>query len=241
MNDLSLNELNTAAQFYKPIPYDLRYSVAMSEQEFNNYKTNTGHTYYLYLHNLVKLLKPNHILELGTSIGRSALFMLTGLDYELKRLKSYPIGHLKSNNNAKEVMEIIPELMLKEMNRKLTTIEMGSFLRGDLVAFSDDNRLNIVYGSTIDPDVYEPLNLKDIDFLYMDTEHSYECISKEWSIYKNFLKDGAIVVMDDITLNEEMIKFWNSLNYEKLNTGIDIHFSGFGIFKYKNNLDLKLN
>ncbi len=232
MNNLSLNELNIAAQFYKPIPYDPRYSVAMSEQEFNNYKTNVGHTYYLYLYNLVKILKPNNILELGTSIGRSALFMLTALDFETQKLKNYPIGHLKSNNNAKEVIEIIPELILKESKRKLTTIEMGSFLRGDLAAFSDDNRLNIIYGNTTDPSTYEPLNLKDIDFLYMDTEHSYECISKEWSIYKNFLKDGALVVMDDISLNNGMIKFWNELFYNKLDTGKDIHFSGFGIFEY---------
>lgn len=192
-----LNELHEATKNYTDISYFPSLVDIIPEDQYQNMKSNNGCNYYFYLHNLVKILKPKHVVELGTSIGRSAHFMMTALQ---------------------------PDSIL-------TTIEMGSFLRVDLKPFEYDKRLNIVYGSDIDPAVYAPLNLKDIDFLFIDTLHDKAHVEIEWSIYKEFLAPGALVVMDDINLNEGMIEFWNNLPYEKVNTGSDIHFSGFGIFK----------
>lgn len=194
-----LRELHMLALDYSQIKYDHRYSAAMDEGQFNNLKTNIGCNYYLYLYNLVKLYKPSNIVELGTSIGRSAMFMMTAL----------------------------------QKSSKLTTIEISSFMRTDLTHFIDDSRLTIVYGSDIDPATYDELDLDNIDFLFIDAMHSYEHVNIEWSIYKRFLTNGALVVMDDIHLNDGMSKFWNDLEYDKIDTGKSIHFSGFGIFIFE--------
>jgi predicted O-methyltransferase YrrM len=57
-------------------PYDSRLAPAMDETEYIRYQDNPGHMYYLLLMKLVRYLKPKKVLELGTSIGRSALFMM---------------------------------------------------------------------------------------------------------------------------------------------------------------------
>jgi predicted O-methyltransferase YrrM len=197
---VNLSDLHTQALDFTQIIFDKRLSHIMTEEQFGAYKTNVGHEYYLILYRLIELLKPKEVLELGTSIGRSSLFMMCALPPD----------------------------------SKLTTVEKGSYQRVDLKPFFDDPRLKIVYGDDTDKEVYEqftPVHFKTIDFLFIDTEHNEEQLQKEWNIYKEFLVDGAIVVMDDIYLNEGMRKFWDKLLYEKIACPLSIHFSGFGILK----------
>lgn len=181
-----------------PTPeYDERLGVAMNRQQYDAYQTNKGHTYYLFLNKLVRRLKPKKILELGTSIGRSGLFMMTAL----------------------------PEAS------KLVTVDIGSFLRTDLTGFAYDDRLKIVFGNDLEDGVFNEIG-NGFDMMFSDSEHSYEHVVVEWEKYRHTLTDGAIVVMDDIRLNDGMSKFWDSLPYEKIDTGVDLHFSGFGLFRY---------
>jgi predicted O-methyltransferase YrrM len=94
-----------------------------------------------------------------------------------------------------------------------------------------DPRLRLVFGNDLDLSIYRDVIPNNIDFLFMDTDHSYQQISREWLIYQYLLKDGAIVVMDDIRLND-MYKFWEELPYEKLEITDDAHWSGFGVFVF---------
>jgi predicted O-methyltransferase YrrM len=195
---MTLVELHAIARDYSGIKFDPRINIAMNEGEFEAMRSNNGCNYYFYLRNLVSQLRPRNVLELGTSIGRSGLFMMLALPPE----------------------------------SKFTTIEMGSWMRGDLAPFFDDNRLRIVYGSDVDNAVYSPLELKDVDLLFIDTVHEIEHVKKEWSIYSKVLSPGALVVMDDIHLNDGMSTFWDSIPYEKMDVGLDVHLSGFGMFRF---------
>lgn len=179
-------------------PYDPRLGVAMTEEQYIQYEQNYGHTYYLFLNKLVRRLKPKKILELGTSIGRSALFMMTAL----------------------------PD------TSSLVTVDIGSFLRSDLFGFSHDPRLKIIFGDDLDDMVFAQVGA-GFDFLFIDSEHSQEHAVKEWQKYHPLLEDGAIVAMDDIRLNSGMSEFWDSLPFEKVETGDKLHFSGFGLFRYR--------
>jgi hypothetical protein len=50
-------------------------------------------------------------------------------------------------------------------------------------------------------------------------------------IYKDLCKDGALIVLDDIRMND-MYGFWEELAYPKLEITADCHESGFGVFLY---------
>jgi len=67
--------------------------------------------------------------------------------------------------------------------------------------------------------------------LFIDTDHTFNQISAEWKIYKNLCNPGAIVILDDIRMND-MLDFWKSLPYPKLEITKKCHFSGFGFFLY---------
>lgn len=178
------------------LPYDPAMAAAFSAAEYTSYPTNTSTAYYPFLAKLVNYLKPTNILELGTSRGRSALFMMSALQ---------PGG-------------------------RLTTVDVGSYLRSDLAAYAWDDRLRIVYGDDRSAEVVAAVP-DEIDLLYIDTEHSFGQVAAEWAIYSKKLIDGAIVVVDDISLNDGMRQFWESLPYEKAECAV--HHSGFGVFRFR--------
>jgi predicted O-methyltransferase YrrM len=179
-------------------PYDSRLSVCMSPEEYTRYHTNFGHTYYLYLKTIVRELAPRKVLELGTDIGRSTLFMMLALPKD----------------------------------SSLITVELHDKPRCDLSPFFDDPRLTIVQGDDLDLSIYKERDLSGIDLLYIDTNHDFDQISKEWELYRQFLAKDAIVILDDIHLNAGMDRFWESLSYPKVDGSRTIHFSGWGIFAY---------
>lgn len=155
--------------------------------------------YYCYLYELVRLIQPRKILELGTSQGYSALFMLLALP--------------KSG--------------------MLVTVDL---LKPPFVALAkcmDDSRLHIVSGNDLNLGIYGSLNLRGIDLLFIDSLHEHEQIRSEWALYEDFLNDGAIVVMDDIHMNEGMTRFWDELPYPKVDTGKQFHWSGWGIVRFR--------
>lgn len=192
--------MTTAAELHERVirsdfpPYDPRLGVFMDERGYEAYKTNTGHTYYLYLSRLVRELHPKRVVELGTDIGRSAAFIMTTLPAEAEFL----------------------------------TVEIGSQPRKDLELFRDDPRLRIVQGSSIEPRVYQPV--RDVDLLFIDTDHTYGQISEEWRIWRPRLSPNAVVVLDDIHLNEGMDRFWNGIEFPKVDAGSFFHLSGWGLF-----------
>lgn len=190
MNIQELHDLVLASPFPQ---YDPRLTPFMDEAGYEAYKTNTGHTYYLYLARLVRELRPRLVVELGTDIGRSAAFIMTQL----------------------------------RGDAEFVTIEIGSQPRTDLAACQGDPRLRIVEGGSLDPRVYG--NLSSIDLLFIDTDHRYEQIFAEWGIYQERLSPGAVVVFDDIHLNEGMERFWAEVSGQKVDAGKDIHFSGWGL------------
>lgn len=192
MNILELHNRVLAAPFP---PYDSRLSPFMDERGYEAYKTNTGHTYYLYLARLVRELAPKRLVELGTDIGRASAFMMTQLP----------------------------------ARSEFITVEIGSQVRTDLAACQGDPRLKIVEGSSTDPLIYEPL--RDIDLLFIDTDHRYLQVAAEWEAYRNRLSKGAVVVFDDIHLNEGMERFWKELPDPKIDAGSEIHFSGWGLLQ----------
>lgn len=94
-----------------------------------------------------------------------------------------------------------------------------------------DPRVKFYRGDDLDLNIYGEDLPVGIDVLFIDTEHTFRQVSAEWSVYKHLCNPGAIVVLDDIRMND-MQRFWDVLPYPKLELTEGCHFSGFGMFFY---------
>jgi predicted O-methyltransferase YrrM len=88
--------------------------------------------------------------------------------------------------------------------------------------------LTCIHGNDLDLDVWKGVDLHETDFWFIDTEHSYEQLHKELELYDRFFKPGAVILLDDIRINEGMQRAWDEITYPKLSLP-DLHHSGYGL------------
>lgn len=162
--------------------------------------------YYRWLACAVRLLNPTHILELGTYRGVSALVMWSEMS----------------------------------ANCLLTTIDIDTTMRAWPPEMEADPRVTVVTANDLDIMVGQPLTdgesgvqMPDapIDFLFMDTVHTCEQLAAEWAHYRGRLSEGALVVVDDISMND-VPRWWNRLPYRKAIEFASVHSTGLGYFFY---------
>jgi hypothetical protein len=98
----------------------------------------------------------------------------------------------------------------------------------------NDSRVKFVFGDCLDLNSYissdEPIPV-NIDILWSDTVHYYEQISSEFYVYEPLLSDEALLVIDDIKLNDKG-KFFRESPYKKYDLTDICHVSGFGVIHF---------
>ena len=55
------------------------------------------------------------------------------------------------------------------------------------------------------------LNGKNVDFLFIDGDHSYEGVKKDFEMYSPLVKDGGIIAFHDIISACDISKFWSEI------------------------------
>lgn len=83
------------------------------------------------------------------------------------------------------------------------------------------------------------LENKKLDFLFIDGDHTYEGVKKDFEMYSTFVKKGGFIAFHDIVdseyhknLNCNVAKFWNELNYKfKLEFNSKSFCMGIGVIK----------
>lgn len=75
------------------------------------------------------------------------------------------------------------------------------------------------------------LDLNKTDIWFIDSLHEETQLRKELDLYSPFFKKNAIVLLDDIHINEGMEKVWDELcsKYDYYDATDPLHYSGFGI------------
>jgi predicted O-methyltransferase YrrM len=164
-------------------------------------QTGRANRYYQWLGCLMKIIKPKQVIELGTSIGTSAIMMCTQLP---KDAKLYTVDNGHDYGEGMKAFEAIKE---------------------------DYPQLVKIWGDDLDLTIFDKVwcDMKNTDILFIDTEHKAEQLRKELDLYLPLLKKGTIVILDDIRLND-MGTVWDSLTYDKCENTNPCHYSGFGFF-----------
>ena len=78
--------------------------------------------------------------------------------------------------------------------------------------------------------IYPDLDLKDTDLWFFDSLHTHDQLEAELKLYTPFFKKGAILLFDDIHM-DELNGIWEALPYEKVDISDPCHYSGYGIAK----------
>ena len=98
--------------------------------------------------------------------------------------------------------------------------------------------LSFIKGNCLDLTIFKEIPF-NIDLLFLDTEHTFDQVNKEFEIYKYLLSDKALVIVDDLNLNDKYKFFINFKGTKKNLTRI--HCNGFGLFIYERKNKLNKN
>lgn len=72
------------------------------------------------------------------------------------------------------------------------------------------------------------LDLSKTDLWFFDSLHTAEQLQKELDLYTPFFKKGAVLLFDDIRM-QELWPIWDALPYDKHEITDPCHYSGYGI------------
>jgi D-inositol-3-phosphate glycosyltransferase len=161
--------------------------------------------HYKLLAGLMLSLKPAVVVEIGTSMGLSALAMKKYLPAESKIL-TFDIRDWKAD----------PDYVLRKED----------FADGRLVQFLDD---------LSQPDVFLKYGdiLKTADFIFLDASKDGVTEKKFLENFQRVpFRDGMLILLDDIRL-WNMLKIWRDISMPKLDITSFGHWSGTGIVEWK--------
>ena len=134
------------------------------------YRVDQQKPEFLELLNLVKLLAPNHILEIGGRRGGSALLFSIAAGEQATTLS------IDLNHNGSRIKRL----------HALCHDKKIIFWRGDSHLDETEQRLT------------RHLREEEIDFLFIDGDHSYTGAKQDFIRYSRYVRTGGIIVMHDI-------------------------------------------
>ncbi|MGZ3864945.1 MAG: O-methyltransferase [Bacteroidia bacterium] len=160
------------------------------------------------LFRLINHFKPNYILELGSSLGLSAVYMHSAApNAELITVEGCPNTHLFT----KILFDRHPELV------------SGSAGKVNLV-----NSDFATFFNSIDQN-------KKFDFAYIDGNHTYEATIKYFHELLKLTHQNSVLIFDDIYWSEGMTKAWEEIkSHAQVTVTIDLFKFGIVFFRKEN-------
>lgn len=173
------------------------------------------------LFRLVNHFQPQRILELGTSLGLSALYMH----------KAAPRAELITVEGCPNTYNFVKALIEAEMN--------SSPLRGAAQDFSEAKgwrRGPILRNARFEDFLSsEEIANKKFDFLYLDGNHTYKATTNYFNTLLPHIHDNSVMIFDDIYWSEEMTKAWEEIkSHPSVTVTIDLFKLGLVFFRKEN-------
>jgi predicted O-methyltransferase YrrM len=75
-----------------------------------------------------------------------------------------------------------------------------------------------------------------IDLLFIDADHSYNGVKKDWQLYSPLVKKGGVIIFHDITYKNHVGKLWNEIKtiYDHIEIVMDIKKQNYIYINKKN-------
>ncbi|HEY9607131.1 MAG TPA: class I SAM-dependent methyltransferase [Allocoleopsis sp.] len=214
---------------YKQEVYESRFLDELKERAEEFDKTTIGHTSRgyayeladigieqgLYLYSLVRKLKPEIAVETGVCNGFSTAFLLLAIAIN-QTGKLYSI-------DFPEVAETNYEEGTFWQGKRGAVIPQGK-TPGWVIPEHLKSRWELTLGKSQEKLPELLTRLGKIDFFFHDSEHSYECMWFECNEAYQVLREGGIMLFDDIGWNQAFQNFAKQENKEVLYIGEDLGF-----------------
>lgn len=164
-------------------------------------------------------LQPKIIVEIGTKFGGTFMIwneILSGVKISIDLVEGIHGGISRTD--------------IDKRNAKFKQLYNDSciFIEGNSHDKSTyDNLINI-------------LNNKTIDFLFIDGDHTYEGVKKDYEMYSSLVSKNGYIGFHDINdtqrhrdRNVYVSKLWNELKGEKIEFNVHKDWAGIGVIKNK--------
>lgn len=149
-------------------------------------------SYVLILYEFVLEIRPKRVLEIGVQGGQSTKSMLLAM-------AKNDLGILTSIDHKRR-----QELLDGEYP---DVKKYWNFIRGDSHSPETLEAVKEVLG---DDEYY--------DILFIDGDHTYEGVKKDFMTYRDLVKPGGLILMHDtVNRNEGVKEFWKEITWEKFN------------------------
>jgi cephalosporin hydroxylase len=174
-----------------------------------------------FLHNL----SPKNVMEIGTKLGGTFEILCniaTGKKISIDLPGGIHGGWITKNHPYMgDVYKVRNEYFKK--NHKHTYTITG-----------DSHKLSTLR------QVLDILENEQLDFLFIDGDHTLEGVTKDYEMYKHLVKPGGWIAFHDIndtehhrSLNVYVGKFWKNLKGVKKEFNINKHWAGIGVIQVK--------
>ena len=214
---------------YKQEVYESNFIDELRERAEEFGKTTVGHSFRnyayeladigieqgLYLYSIIRKLKPETAVETGVCNGFSTAFLLLALAKNYKgKLYSLDFPEVAGVNYEDGVFwegkrgAVIPE----------------DKTPGWVIPENLKSRWELTLGRSQEKLSELLRRLENIDFFLHDSEHSYECMWFECNEAYKVLRDGGMIVFDDISWNQAFQNFAKEKDKQIVNIGDNLGF-----------------
>jgi predicted O-methyltransferase YrrM len=186
-----------------------------------------------WLFRICNLYKPLTIIELGTSLGISALYMAEGSSRQstLYTLEGAPEIARLARRNIDWFYDVFKKIGLRRNSLDILKLETYSPLESHL----EKNKIQIIVGKFADT-LPQLFNQKvNFDLIFIDGHHLYEPTIQYFQAALKQSKDTSIFIFDDIHWSSEMERAWVDIqNNPSVSLTIDLFWCGIVFLRPEN-------
>jgi len=179
------------------------------------YDKSTDYQYLIYLREIAKQLGAKLIIEVGSYIGLSAKHFAQGIadhkggglivcvdsciSVEEKTFKNLNRYHPKGTTGIKNALK--------------KSIEIKTVAKDSAIALDSVKKI---------------IGRKKADILFLDATHQFNQVWNEYEKFRPLVKQGGIIILDDIKVHPQMEYFWSLIKEPKIEAN-ELHSTGFGV------------
>jgi predicted O-methyltransferase YrrM len=203
---MELSDIASLARYLPQISDDRPEKLKKLPSAMDEYQTQFGR-YYRFFWEMAKQWKPERVLEIGTYLGSS-------------------IAHFAAGNPAGLCVTIDCNPDATRIARELGYPNIVA-LTGDSSSMADEAR-------KCGGGPYAP-PMSPFDVLFIDGNHDFNHCYSDYIHYRPLMRNGGIILFDDITVGPEMEVAFSYIADKKMELN-NLHWTGFGACKVDANI-----